>query len=51
MVLLIALAFLFGKGGVILLFGFASFAALREFITLTPTRRGDHCRWDRRGGA
>ena len=42
MVLLIALAFLFGKGGVILLFGFASFAALREFMTLTPTRRGDH---------
>ncbi|SED00576.1 phosphatidate cytidylyltransferase [Rhizobiales bacterium GAS188] len=42
MVLLIALAFLFGKGGVILLFGFASFTALREFMTLTPTRRGDH---------
>jgi phosphatidate cytidylyltransferase len=42
MVLLIALAFLFGKGGVILLFAFASFAALREFMTLTPTRRGDH---------
>jgi phosphatidate cytidylyltransferase len=42
MVLLVALAFLFGKGGVILLFAFASFAALREFMTLTPTRRGDH---------
>src|SRR5580658_6317474 len=42
MVLLIALAFLFGKGGVILLFAFASFAALREFMTLTPTRQGDH---------
>jgi phosphatidate cytidylyltransferase len=42
MVLLIALAFLFGKGGVILLFAFASFAALREFMSLTPTRRGDH---------
>ncbi|MFI5016066.1 MAG: phosphatidate cytidylyltransferase [Hyphomicrobiales bacterium] len=42
MVLLIALAFLFGKGGVILLFAFASFTALREFMTLTPTRRGDH---------
>jgi phosphatidate cytidylyltransferase len=33
---------MFGKGGVILLFAFASFAALREFMTLTPTRRGDH---------
>src|SRR6516225_3007894 len=42
MVFLIALAFLFGKGGVVLLFAFASFAALREFMTLTPTRRGDH---------
>jgi phosphatidate cytidylyltransferase len=42
MVLLIALAFLFGKGGVILLFAFASFAGLREFMTLAPTRRGDH---------
>ena len=42
MVLLIAAAFLFGKGGVILLFAFASFTALREFMTLTPTRRGDH---------
>jgi phosphatidate cytidylyltransferase len=42
MVLLVALAFLFGKGGVILLFAFASFTALREFMTLTPTRRGDH---------
>jgi phosphatidate cytidylyltransferase len=38
----IGLAFLFGKTGVIVLFGFASFAALREFITLTETRRGDH---------
>jgi phosphatidate cytidylyltransferase len=42
MVALIGLAFVFGKAGVIVLFGFASFAALREFITLTPTRRGDH---------
>jgi phosphatidate cytidylyltransferase len=38
----IGLAFLFGKTGVIVLFGFASFAALREFITLTESRRGDH---------
>jgi phosphatidate cytidylyltransferase len=42
MVVLIALAFAFGKAGVIVLFAFASFTALREFMTLTPTRRGDH---------
>ena len=42
MVALIGVAFLVGKAGVILLFAFASFAALREFVTLTDTRRGDH---------
>jgi len=42
MVALIGVAFLLGKAGVILLFAFASFAALREFLTLTYTRRGDH---------
>jgi phosphatidate cytidylyltransferase len=42
MVALIGVAFLLGKAGVILLFTFASFAALREFLTLTYTRRGDH---------
>jgi phosphatidate cytidylyltransferase len=42
MVALIGLAFAFGKAGVIVLFALASLAALREFITLTPTRRGDH---------
>lgn len=42
MVALIGSAFLFGKAGVIVLFAFASFTALREFFTLTPTRRGDH---------
>jgi phosphatidate cytidylyltransferase len=42
MIALIALAFALGKAGVILLFAFASFGALREFITLMPTRRGDH---------
>ncbi len=42
MVVAIAIAFAFGKLGVILLFAFASFAALREFLTLTETRRGDH---------
>jgi phosphatidate cytidylyltransferase len=42
MVILIAIAFAFGKAGVIALFAFASFTALREFMSLTPTRRGDH---------
>jgi len=42
MVILIGIAFLFGDLGVIVLFALASFTALREFITLTETRRGDH---------
>jgi len=39
---LFALAFIFGKAGVIILFALLSFAALREFLTLTYTRWGDH---------
>jgi len=39
---LIGVAFAFGRSGVIVLFALVSFFALREFITLTPTRRGDH---------
>jgi phosphatidate cytidylyltransferase len=42
MVVLMGLAFLGGKSGVIILFGFCSFAALREFVTLTRTQRADH---------
>jgi phosphatidate cytidylyltransferase len=42
MVTLIGLAFVFGKAGVIILSAVLSFAALREFVTLTHTRRGDH---------
>ena len=42
MFLVIGLAFAFGKGGVILLFYLISFYALREFISLAYTRRGDH---------
>jgi phosphatidate cytidylyltransferase len=42
MVAMLGIAFAFGKPGVIVLFAIASLAALREFITLTPTRRGDH---------
>ncbi|KQV72999.1 phosphatidate cytidylyltransferase [Rhizobium sp. Root1220] len=42
MAILIGLAFLVGRIGVLVLFGFCSFAALREFITLTNTKRADH---------
>lgn len=42
MVAIFAVAFLLGKSATLALFAFASFFALREFITLTPTRRGDH---------
>jgi phosphatidate cytidylyltransferase len=35
-------ALLAGKSAVIVLFALVSFAALREYITLTPTRRSDH---------
>lgn len=34
--------FLLHRVGTIVLFGLVSFWALREFITMTPTRRGDH---------
>jgi len=42
MVALIGLAFAFGKRGVIVLFFLISFFALREFVSLAYTRRGDH---------
>ncbi|KAA9008175.1 phosphatidate cytidylyltransferase [Histidinibacterium aquaticum] len=42
MVLLLALALIVGFPGVLLLFAFASFAALREFMTYTHKRRADH---------
>ncbi len=42
MVAVIGLAFLFGHGGTTVLFALISFAALREFVTLTHTRRSDH---------
>ena len=42
MVAVISAAFALGRSGVIVLFAFISFAALREFITLIYTRRGDH---------
>ena len=42
MVFILAGALMAGRRPVILLFVFISFAALREFITLTPTRKADH---------
>lgn len=42
MVVVFGLAYLGGAPGVIGLFVILSFLGLREFITLTPSRRGDH---------
>lgn len=42
MIGLLALAFWVGPLGINLLFAFISFQCLREFISLTHTRRGDH---------
>jgi phosphatidate cytidylyltransferase len=42
MVMLFAVAIWCGLIGVTILFGLISFLALREMLTLTPTRRGDH---------
>jgi phosphatidate cytidylyltransferase len=42
MVIVLAVAFTLGKTATIVLFAFASFFALREFITLTPTRPSDY---------
>ncbi len=41
-VAMLGFAFIWGKTGVIVLFGLCSFAALREFVTLTNTKRADH---------
>jgi phosphatidate cytidylyltransferase len=42
MVALFMVALLIGRVGSVVLFAFTSFIALREFITLTPTRPADH---------
>jgi phosphatidate cytidylyltransferase len=42
MIILLAIAFALGKTATVVLFGFVSFFALREFITLTPTRQSDY---------
>ncbi len=39
---ILGFGFLLHRVGVVVLFGLVSFWALREFITMTPTRRGDH---------
>ena len=42
MAILVSAAVAMGLAGTVVLFGLISFLALREFITLTPTHRGDH---------
>jgi len=42
MVAVFAVTFLLGKPATLVLFGVCSFFALREFVTLTPTRPGDY---------
>jgi len=42
MVAILAFSFLIGYVVTVVLFGFLAFWALREFITMTPTRRSDH---------
>lgn len=42
MILLLAVTLWLGKPGVIVLFAFISFQSLREYISITYTRRGDH---------
>ena len=42
MAALVGLSFAFGRAGVVVLFLLVSLFALREFITLAPTRRGDY---------
>ncbi|WP_375279847.1 phosphatidate cytidylyltransferase [Pseudooctadecabacter sp.] len=42
MVILFTLALIAGTPGIIVLFAFTSFAALREFLTMTSKRKADH---------
>jgi len=42
MVAIFAFAFVLGKAATVVLFALVSFLALREFLTLTPTKPGDH---------
>lgn len=42
MIVIFGLALALGRIGTVVLFALMSFLALREFITLTPSKRGDH---------
>ena len=42
MVAILGVAFVLGKGAVVILFALMSFYSLREFVSLLQTRRGDH---------
>lgn len=42
MVAVLCVCFVVGKTATLVLYAFLSFVALREFITLTPTQKGDH---------
>jgi phosphatidate cytidylyltransferase len=42
MIIVFAVAYTLGRTATVVLFAFASFFALREFITLTPTARSDY---------
>jgi phosphatidate cytidylyltransferase len=42
MCVVLALSLVFGRIGSLVLFGILSFLAMREYLTLVPTRRGDH---------
>ena len=42
MVALLAIAMFFGRAGAVILFALLSFAAMREFLTLTAKSRADH---------
>jgi phosphatidate cytidylyltransferase len=42
MVAILAIAFVFGMSGLVVLFAMISFFSLREFVTLAHTRRSDH---------
>ncbi|HOX88675.1 MAG TPA: phosphatidate cytidylyltransferase [Burkholderiaceae bacterium] len=42
LILIFAVAFALGQPGLLVVFAFSSFLALREFIALTPTKASDH---------
>jgi len=42
MIIVVGAALLLGKIGTVIIFAAISFQALREFLTITPTRGGDH---------